>query len=116
VNPSGSGYLIEECLTGDIYRAVLSSNGVIGQVFSSVNNQQGYDGNAGGNLACYTIIEQISGEDGWDYANLPILALPFVDYGECSLCELWIQPKIWSTTPENWSSGPDVSFRTWAGD
>jgi hypothetical protein len=116
VNPSGSGYLIEECLSGDKYKAVLSDSGSVGQIFSSVNNQGGYTGNAGVNLACYTILEQLEGEDGWDYANLPILAIPYYEYEDCAICELWIQPKIWSTTPENWSSGPDVSFRTWAGD
>lgn len=115
INPLQSGYLIEECLTGNQYRAVLAETASIGTIISSVNNQQPYNGNAGGNLACYTIIESLS-DDEWDYVNLPVLAIPYETYDSCSICELWIQPKIWSTTPENWSSGSAVSFRTWSGD
>jgi hypothetical protein len=95
----------------------LNQSGSIGQVFSS---KYTLDSNGGttsyDNLKCYTIIEQISGVDDWDYVNLKVLALPFENYVSCSVCELWISPKIWSTTPENWSSGSSVSFRTWAGD
>ena len=117
VNPSGSGYVIEECETGDRYKAVLNQSGSIGQVFSS---KYTLDSNGGttsyDNLKCYTIIEQISGVDDWDYVNLKVLALPYENYVSCSVCELWITPKIWSTTPENWISGSSVSFRTWSGD
>ncbi len=35
VNPSGSGYIIEECDTGEKYKAVLAESGSIGQVFMS---------------------------------------------------------------------------------
>ena len=115
VNPSGSGYVIEECLSGDRYKAVLNESGSIGQVFSSkytLNSNGGttsYD-----NLKCYTIVEQISDVDDWDYVNMKVLALPFANYGTCEVCELWITPKIWSTTPQNWSSGVNVVTRTWA--
>ena len=114
VNPSGSGYVIEECLSGDKYKAVLNESGSIGQVFSSkytLNSNGGttsYD-----NLKCYTIIEQISDVDDWDYVNLKVLALPYEDYGTCQICELWIEPKIWSTTPQTWNYGTDVVTRTW---
>jgi len=115
VNPSGSGYVIEECISGDRYKAVLNESGSIGQVFSS---KYTLDSNGGttsyDNLACYTIIEQISGVDDWDYVNLKVLALPFANYVSCSVCELWITPKIWSTTPQTWNSGSNVVTRTWA--
>jgi hypothetical protein len=115
VNPSGSGYVIEECLSGDRYKAVLNESGSIGQVFSSkytLNSNGGttsYD-----NLKCYTIIEQISDVDDWDYVNMKVLALPYENYGSCSVCELWITPKIWSTTPQTWNYGTNVVTRTWA--
>lgn len=116
INPSGSGYLIRECISGDEYRAVLTQNVATGSIISSINNVSGYRGSAGSPLTCYTIVSTLEGVDDWDYVNLPVLAIPYQTYDSCSLCELWIQPKIWSTTPENWSSGPNVSFRTWAGD
>ena len=115
VNPSGSGYVIEECETGDRYKAVLNESGSIGQVFSSKyfldsnNGTISYD-----NLKCYTILEQINDTDDWDFVNLKVLALPFTNYGTCEVCELWISPKIWSTTPQTWNSGSNVVTRTWS--
>jgi len=115
VNPSGSGYVIEECLSGDKYKAVLNESGSIGQVFSS---KYTLDSNGGttsyDNLKCYTIIEQISDVDDWDYVNLKVLALPYEDYGTCQICELWIEPKIWSTTPQTWNYGLETANRTWS--
>lgn len=113
VNPSEEGYLIRECLSGDLYRAVLNTTGSIGEVFSTVKKPgqpQTYS-----NLVCYTIEESLSGND-WDFINLPILALPYEDYGTCQLCELWIQPKIWGTTPQTWNYGTDVATKTWIGN
>ena len=115
VNPSGSGYVIEECLSGDRYKAVLNESGSIGQVFSSkyTLNSNGstdsYD-----NLKCYTIIEQIDDTDDWDYVNLKVLALPYENYVSCSICELWITPKVWSTTPQTWNYGVETANRTWS--
>jgi hypothetical protein len=115
INPSGSGYIIEECETGEKYKAVLNESGSIGQVFSSKyfldsnNGTTSYD-----NLKCYTILEQINDVDDWDFVNLKVLALPFSNYGTCEVCELWISPKIWSTTPQNWDSGVNVVTRTWS--
>jgi len=115
VNPSGSGYVIEECLSGDRYKAVLNESGSIGQVFSSKYTLNSNDGTTSyDNLKCYTIIEQISDVDDWDYVNMKVLALPYENYGSCSVCELWITPKIWSTTPQTWNYGTNVVTRTWA--
>lgn len=114
VNPSGSGYIIEQCDTGDKYKAVLNLSGSIGQVFSSkftwdTNTQPtNYD-----NLICYQIVEQINDRDDWDYVNLKVLALPVENYQSCSLCELWIHPKVWGTTPATWGSSPYAEFREW---
>ena len=68
-----------------------------------------------GGKVFYNIIEQISG-DAWDYVNLPILALPLENYVSCSICELWINPKKWGTTPATWASAPNADFRTWIND
>jgi len=115
VNPSGSGFVIEECETGDRYKAVLNESGSIGQVFSSKYTLNSNDGTTSyDNLKCYTIIEQINNTDDWDFVNLKVLALPFENYVSCSVCELWISPKIWNTTPQTWNSGSVVVTRTWS--
>lgn len=117
VNPSGSGYIIEECDTGERYKAVLAESGSIGQVFMSKYILDArrdittyYDYN------CYTIVDTFSGENDFDFVNLPILALPYVDFGNCAYCELWANPQIWSTTPQNWNSGSAVAYRMWQYD
>jgi hypothetical protein len=117
VNPSGSGYVIEECLSGEKYKAVLNESGSVGQVFSSkytLNSNggaQSYD-----NLKCYTITEKIEDTNDWDYVNMKVLALPYANYGECEICELWISPKKWGTTPAKWGSGVEVETHQWIFD
>jgi hypothetical protein len=115
INPSGSGYIIEDCISGTQYKAVLNGSGSVGQVFASsyvppqsvsVTTSYGYD--------CYTIIDTFNNQDDYDLVNLPILALPYTDFGDCPTCLKWIEPQIWGTTFQNWSSGPDVTFKTWA--
>ena len=113
INPLDNGYLIKECISGDEYTAVISGSAEVGQVFSTKivpSASTNYN-----NLVCYNIIESING-DNWDYVNLPILALPLENYGECTLCELWINPKKWGTTPATWASAPNADFRTWIND
>jgi hypothetical protein len=117
INPSGSGYVIEDCETGDKYKAVLNESGSIGQVFSSKYTLNSNDGTETyDNLKCYTILEQINDVDDWDYVNLKVLALPYDNYGNCELCELWISPKIWSTTPAKWGEGIEVETHKWIND
>ena len=66
--------------------------------------------NTYGNLVCYTIVQPIQSED-WNFVNLPILQPGTIQ--NCAICNLWINPKIWGTTPAAWS-GTDAEFRTWA--
>lgn len=115
INPNDSGYVIEDCINNIRYRAILSSSGSIGQVFATnyvppasqnITTSYGYD--------CYTIIERIENADDFELVNLPILALPYTDFGNCETCLRWIEPQIWGTTFQNWSSGPDVTFKTWS--
>jgi len=116
VNPVGSGYVIEECLSGKRYKAVLNGSGSIGQVFATnyvppqsqgnITTSYGYD--------CYTIISTFNNSDDFDLVNLPILALPYTDFGDCPNCLRWIEPQVWGTTFQNWSSGSNVTFKTWS--
>ena len=109
--PVEQGFIIEDCLTGDRYKAILSPgqyDAIIGGVFSTLKSP-GLS-NTYANLVCYTIVEPI--EDGdWDFVNLPILQPGIIQ--TCQLCNLWINPKVWSTTPAAWS-GDDAEFRTWS--
>lgn len=115
INPSGSGYIIEDCISGTQYKAVLNGSGSVGQVFASsyvppqsqnITTSYGYD--------CYTIVDTFENSDDYDLVNLPILALPYTDFGDCPTCLKWIEPQIWGTTFQNWSSGPNVTFKTWS--
>ena len=106
-----SGFIIEDCLTGTRYKAILDPgtySTTIGGVFSTLKSP-GLS-NTYANLVCYTIVEPIY-EDEWDLVNLPILQPGMIE--TCALCNLWINPKVWSTTPAAWS-GADAEFRTWS--
>lgn len=105
------GFVIQDCLTGTTYKAILSPGeytSVVGGVFSTLKSP-GLS-NTYSNLVCYTIVEPIEADD-WNFVNLPILQPGIIQ--TCTLCNLWINPKVWSTTPAAWS-GPDAEFRTWA--
>ena len=105
------GFIIEDCLTGQRYKAILDPGqytSTVGGVFSTLKSP-GLS-NTYGNLVCYTIVEPIE-DDDWNFVNLPILQPGIIQ--TCQLCNLWINPKVWSTTPAAWS-GADAEFRTWA--
>ena len=105
------GFIIQDCLTGTQYKAILNPEqytSTLGGVFSTVK-QPGLS-NTYNNLVCYTIVEPIT-SNSWDFVNLPILQPGIIQ--TCALCNLWINPKIWSTTPAAWS-GADAEFRTWS--
>jgi len=115
INPCGSGYIIEDCITNDRYKAVLNGSGSIGQVFSApyvFPNAQNITTSYGVN--CYTIVDTFIGEDDFNLVNLPILNIPMPDFGDCPNCLRWIEPQVWGTTFQNWSSGPYVAYKTWS--
>jgi hypothetical protein len=64
-------------------------------------------------LRCFEIDGTFEGEDDFDFVNLQVLPLPYENYVNCANCILWINPKVWSTTPEKWGQGTDVAFRKW---
>ena len=111
ISEGQSGYLIEECITGLRYKAILNIQETVGGVFSTLK-APGLSPTYG-NLVCYTVIDEIT-SDTWDLVNLPILELPLADYGTCLQCELWINPKVWGTTPATWNLPPYEDFRTWS--
>lgn len=115
--PDGQFWIIEDCETGERYNAVMELDKVItqGQVFASkyqpdarITWQTSYN-----NLRCFTVIEEIFNRDNYDLWNLPVLAIPYEDFITCEICDLWISPKIWSTTPERWGVGVDKALRKW---
>jgi len=103
INPSGSGYIIQNCNTQQYYKAVLTESGSIGQVFATryypfndVNLTTYYD------LNCYKIVDTFNGENDFDFVNLPILYIPHADFGTCEYCDLWIHSQKWGTSPAQW--------------
>jgi hypothetical protein len=117
INPSGSGNIIQNCDTGELYKAVLRESGSIGQVFAT--SFEPFFNQATTNyssIGCYTIVGQFTGDDDIRFSNLPILAFPYTNFGNCQYCKLWTSPQIWSTTPQNWNSGSNAAFRLWSTD
>lgn len=113
INPDNDGYEISECLSGDNYLATFNTEVVTGQVFSTVKSPGASVTYS--NLVCYTVGEStIIPESEIDFNNLPVLALPVTNYETCEECELWINPKVWDTTPATWGSSPYADFRTWS--
>jgi hypothetical protein len=115
INPSGSGYVIQDCITGDQYTAVLNGSGSIGQVFSApwvYPNARNITTSYGVN--CYTIIGTFEDSDEFDLVNLPILDIPMADFGDCPNCLKWIAPQVWSTTFMSWDLAPDTAYKTWS--
>lgn len=101
-------YLIENCQTGERYVALLSeSTFPIGGVFASRINPNG--SNDYSNLVCYIVIEAVDDTD-YDFVNLPVL--PPGNVVNCPTCNLWINPKVWITTPAKWNN----EYRTWITD
>ena len=103
INPSGSGYIIQNCATQEYYKAVLTESGSIGQIFATryypfndVNLTTYYD------LNCYKIVDTFNGENDFDFVNLPILYIPHSDFGTCEYCYLWTHSQKWGTSPAQW--------------
>ena len=117
INPEGSGSVIQNCDTGELFRAVLRESGSIGQVFAT--SFEPFFNQATTNyssIGCYTIVGEFEGDNNLNFVNLPILAFPYTNFGNCEYCKLWTSPQVWSTTPQNWNSGSNAAFRLWSTD
>ena len=108
-----NGYKISDCITGQEYLATISigTGQSVGGVFATyINALQPADY---GNLKCFQVLDALE-FGNWDFNNLPMINWPYPNgYDDCVECELWINPKVWSTTPAAWS-GVNAEFRTWA--
>lgn len=116
--PEGSYFKVEDCETGEEYNAVIDLNvsGSIGQVFATKYQPDSRDSwrTSYDNLRCFEIKEEIENRDDYDLYNLPVLSIPFEDFGDCPTCELWINPKKWGTTPERFNGNNiDSALRQW---
>jgi hypothetical protein len=110
--PVDQGFIIQNCSTGQQYKAILDPgtySTAVGGVFSTLKSP-GLS-NTYANLVCYTIVEPITAYE-FDLVNLPILQPGTLQ--SCALCNLWINPKVWSTTPATWNLPPYEEFRTWS--
>jgi len=107
-----SGFIIQNCQTGERYKALLNEGTYptigLGNFFYTLKSPN--LSNTYGNLVCYSIVEQVE-SDAFDFINLPVLQPGILQ--SCEVCNLWINPKVWSTTPAAWS-GADAEFRTWS--
>ena len=116
--PEGSYFKLRDCNTGEEYNAVIdiTVTGSVGQVFASnyvpIPRTKTWDYTYD-NLRCFEIVEEIENRDDYDFWNLPVLAIPYEDFGSCELCELWINPKIWGTAPMSWGGGISRALRKW---
>lgn len=117
--PEGSYWKVKDCETDDEYNAVieLGVTGSVGQIFATKyvpdSRKQGYL-TSYDNLRCFEILEEITNRDDYDFYNLPVLAIPYEDFGTCENCNLWINPKVWGTTPERWDNDKiDDALRKW---
>ena len=116
--PDGSYWKIQDCETGEQYNAVIDIDKTVtqGQIFASnyvPDSRRKTYMESYNNLRCFTILEKIENRDDYDFWNLPVLAIPYDDFESCEVCDLWISPKIWSTTPERWGVGVDRALRKW---
>ncbi len=117
IAPKGQYFKVKDCETNELYNAVLNTTGSIGQIFATNYTPDSkpetyltsYD-----NIRCFEILEEVTGRDDYDFYGLPVLAIPYEDFGNCALCELWITPKVWDTTPERWDNNKiDDALRKW---
>jgi hypothetical protein len=73
INPSGSGYQIQNCSTSETYYAVLTQQVTTGSIFSSTYPYTG---------TCYQVLQSVEDYDNWNLVNLPVNNV----YGSCVSC------------------------------
>lgn len=114
IDPNFLGYRITDCVTGIPYNAIISvgEGQNIGGAFATKINTS-LPANYG-NLKCFSVGIGLE-EANWDFVNIPMVDWPQSNLFNCDECELWIEPKIWNTTPAKWG-GAYGDFRTWITD
>ena len=76
INPSGSGYQIQNCSTSESYYAVLNSQVATGSTFSSTYPYAG---------TCYQVLQEVEEFDSWNFVNLPVVNT-FDNCEDCTFC------------------------------
>jgi hypothetical protein len=76
INPSGSGYQIQNCSTSQSYYAVLNIQVQTVSVFSSTYPYTG---------TCYEVLQEVEEFDSWNLVNLPVLKT-FDICEDCAFC------------------------------
>jgi hypothetical protein len=114
VDPNFLGYKITDCITDINYNAIISvgEGQYIGGAFATLINSQ-LPANYG-NLKCFSVGDGLE-QANWNFVNLPMVNWPQSNLFNCDICELWIAPKVWNTTPATWG-GAYGDFRTWITD
>jgi len=77
INPSGSGYQIQNCSTSETYYAVLNTQVATGSVFSSYYPYTG---------TCYEVLNEVDEFDSWNLVGLPVLKT-FDICEDCTFCQ-----------------------------
>lgn len=114
IDPNFLGYRITDCITGIPYNAIISvgeGQNIGGAFATKINTSLPADY---GNLKCFSVGEGLE-EANWNFVNIPMVDWPQSNLIDCDICERWIEPKIWNTTPATWA-GDYSDFRTWITD
>lgn len=114
IDPNFLGYRITDCITGIPYNAIISvgeGQNIGGAFATKINTSLPADY---GNLKCFSVGEGLE-EANWNFVNIPMVDWPQSNLIDCDICERWIAPKIWNTTPATWA-GDYSDFRTWITD
>lgn len=114
IDPNFLGYRINDCITGIPYNAIISvgeGQNIGGAFATKINTSLPADY---GNLKCFSVGEGLE-QANWQFVNIPMVNWPQSNLINCDICELWIEPKIWNTTPATWA-GDYSDFRTWITD
>jgi hypothetical protein len=114
IDPNFLGYRITDCITNIPYNAIISvgTGQYVGGAFATRINSA-LPANYG-NLKCFSVGQGLE-EANWDLVNIPMVDWPQSNLFTCDECELWIEPKVWNTTPATWT-GAYGDFRTWITD
>jgi len=110
-NPIYLGYRVTDCLTNVSYNATfdLQTGQVLGGAYATLINPS-LPANYG-NLQCWALGQPLE-QATWELTDVVVQNWPTADLIDCEECNLWINPKIWNTTPATWNN----EFRTWITD
>ena len=94
-NPSGSGYLIQNCSTSEQYYATFREEGVTtgSVVLTTWPDPQ----------SCYSVLSEVTDFENWDLVNLPVIT----EYGDCNSCQQTINVEYFVVAGGG-AGGPEI--------